>query len=195
MPIIDENVVQFKSKPAKHSIDNFSCWLSAWSIYERVLVEAYPSLYPVLSDYRMFIHKCDSKYQWHAVFAYDCRFRAQLADSQNKYAYNNIDTNLYVTIFDILSVRQDAKVCYRCKSPDHLVTMCPFLTTAKEEKTKKGSTQRQQAKQPHWYHNGIEGCNNYQSGNCHYQQCQRAHVCRLCRGEEPLYKCSKCKDS
>lgn len=195
VPVMEKDSVQFRHKPKKHCIDNFGSWLAAWSIFERVMVLARPSLYALLSDYRMFVQKCDSKYQWHATFAYDCRFRETLANNDNKFAYNVIDTNLYVTIFDILSVRSDAKLCFRCKSAEHVVLNCPFQapTQTSEEKTKNRDQQgKASSRQPRWYHGGYEGCNNFQTGNCRYPQCQRAHVCRNCRGAEPLYMCSRC---
>ena len=185
-----------QKKTPRKAITSFNVWLSAWNNYESLLVECQPKLYQGLSSYRQFIQKCDIKYKWHAIYAYDCRFRAKLSQAKC-FTYNKIDTELFVMIFDVTTVKQGTKTCYRCHSYEHIVGDCPFpaaeaLEENKTQTTMSNSMQQKISTRPIWYHNGKEGCNNFQTGKCKFPQCKRAHVCKSCRGSEPHYRCGTC---
>lgn len=191
-PVLQNGSVAFRPKKARRSLDSLSTWLLAWSNYEQLLVTHSPNLYHQLVKYRQFIQQCDCKYKWCATYTYDCRFRAKLAETRS-FSYDTIDSDLYVVIFDASAVRRDARVCYRCKSSHHVVQDCPFPAPATLETPKITQKASQAGGRPErWYHNGQEGCHNYQYGKCRFPACKRAHVCRQCRGPEPYNKCATC---
>ena len=187
--VLVDGKLQFRPKKARKTIDNFKTWLSAWNNYEIMLIDSNPNVYKKCVEYRKFIQLCDQKYVWHAIAAYDVRFRAKLA-LENSLEFDQIDTNLYVSILDATAVKSGQKTCHRCKSYDHLVNNCPFPAeyTLAEEKEKKSKRKISTEK---WFFENKEGCNNFQTGNCTFPGCKRAHVCKRCRGPEPAYRC-KC---
>ena len=110
---------------AEHPIANFHQWLSAWSQYEKVLVNFNYSLYNALSTYRDTIHKASHKFHWSSVYTYDQCFRALLAGTHS-FEFGSVDKDLYVTILDSSALNTAVPRCYRCKAYDHKVAMCPF---------------------------------------------------------------------
>ena len=90
------------------------------------------------------------------------------------------DHALMTTILDATAVKTSAQKCFRCGSFDHLVDRCSFPLDAlleMAEITKKGIQVKQTAKSgpfksnspiqtDKWFHNGREGCNNYQQDRC-----------------------------
>ena len=91
-----DGTMQFKAKRPNRAIDSLCTWLSAWSNYEALLVSHNPSLYTKLASYRAFIQMCDKKYLWHAIYAYDCRFRSALSHSKS-WDYQQVNNDLYIT--------------------------------------------------------------------------------------------------
>lgn len=187
---IEGNNIKLQAKKPRRGIHDFPGWLQAWNAYEMVLVENRPDIYRKLVCYRQFIQSCDQKYYWQAVSAYDVRFRATLAQSRS-FEYANVDSSIFVTVLDATAVKRDARRCHRCRAYDHVVSDCPFpasspLETGKAEKTQKKPSYEK------WYHLSKEGCNNFNSGRCQNPQCQRAHVCKGCRGPEPQFRCTNC---
>ena len=185
--------ISFRPKKTKKLIDSFESWLMAWSKHESILVESNPDLYPELSSYRQFIHRCSKKYYWNAVYIYDVRFRAKLGSSHS-FDFGTIDSGLYVEVLDATAIKIGSKQCYPCKSFDHSVSSCPFpAETSLEENKFKKKTQVSKQNIIKWFHEKVEGCNNFQTETgCKYPGCKRAHVCRGCRGAEPQYKCPTC---
>ena len=118
--------------------------------------------------------------------AYDSRFRLKLATLRS-FDLDNVDPSLFTTILDATAIKSNGRQCHRCKSYEHLASSCPFSKAATLEENKKKETATAVAEK--WYHMGSEGCNSFQQGNCRFQNCQRAHVCRQCRCPEPLYRC------
>ena len=201
----NDGTMSFQPKKIKKTVDNFDQWLSAWSLFEQILVMIRPTLYGKLTRYRQFVHTCDRKYQWYAVSIYDKRFRAKLAETRS-FDYDSVDTTLYVSILDASAVKNDAKHCYRCKSILHRVSDCPFPATEKVGKdSQTGQIQPpnrfnnasrgrfgQQRTPERFLHDGKEICNNWQYDNCKYPHCNRAHVCKGCRGPTPQHRCATC---
>ena len=187
-PSVQNGILTFAPRKPKKCIESFHSWLMAWNSYEQLLISEKPELYNRLVCYRRFIQSCDVKFMWHATYSYDCRFRAKLAQAHS-FQYDQIDYDLYITIFDTTAVRRNAKTCFRCKSLEHSVQDCPFPSRNPMEENKKGQKGKTSER---WFHNNTEGCNNYQSGKCVFPGCKRAHVCRQCRGSDPFYKCATC---
>jgi hypothetical protein len=75
--------------------------------------------------YRELIQNCDKNFKWSAVYKYDIRFRAKLAETKS-FDFDKVDTSMYTTIFDATAVKTATKACLRCKATDHLVAKCPF---------------------------------------------------------------------
>ena len=195
-PVFENGSFIFRPKRTKTRIDNFATWSKAWNGYERVIMAKHPNTYSKLVDYREMIQNSNAKYQWHAVSNYDIRFRTELAKTRS-FNFDVLDTTLFTTILDATAVKFSAKTCLRCKSYDHFVSNCPFpsdsaITTSPSDiKSQRSNNKRGSQVQP-WYHNGNEGCNNFQTGNCNFTSCKRAHVCRECKGPEPMFKCKSC---
>lgn len=172
--IIVDGTIRVKPKKTKNAIDCFDKWLTAWSGYEGLLMSARceKELYRSLNAYRLFIQNCDKKYMWQAISVYDIRHRSQLGDNQDL-GIDKTDIDLFVTILDSSSLKPNAIKCHRCKSYDHVVTLCPFP----EEATK---TPKKKTMYKKWFHNRVEGCNNFNRGVCYASDCKRAHVCEGC---------------
>ena len=148
-------------------INCLSAWLSAWALYEQVMVYAYPRRYPKLAYYRNFTMQQDKKFIWPAVQMYDIRYLTTCA--HHSCYFNTTDQGLMDTI------KVSAHKCFCCGGLDHLVDRCPFPQTASLEmvETPKKGTQVRQMPKPapaksssltqtdKWFHNGREGCNNY----------------------------------
>ena len=190
--IVVNGVITFRPKRSRKFIDSFSIWSKAWNAYERILMMRHADKYEKFVAYRELIQNVDVKYQWHAVSSYDMRFRANLAKTKS-FDYDILDTTLFTTIFDATAVKSTARSCLRCKSFEHFVKNCPFpAETLREAPDKSQKTRERRKTQEQWFANGIEGCNRFQTGNCNYSKCARAHVCRQCKGPEPLHQCKHC---
>jgi len=188
---IVDGTVQCRPRKIRKSIDSFSTWLEAWNNYELIVLEANPHVFDKMITYRALIQACDKKYVWSAVYAYDLQFRSKCGTTHS-FAFDSIDSSLYVSILDATTIKQ-LRRCHRCKSTDHEVKNCPFP----EEVSQVGSDQKKKAQRSYpekWYHENKEGCNNYQTGRCNLPGCRRAHVCRRCRGPDPLHRC-KCSQN
>ena len=194
-PIIENGTFKFRPKHTRRHIDNFNTWSKAWNGYERVIMSKHPDVYSKLVDYREIIQNANAKYQWHAVSTYDIRFRTELAKTRS-FNFNELNSTLFTTILDATAVKYSAKTCLRCKSYDHFVSNCPFpaepaITRSPSDAHAQRSNPSKRPSQP-WFHEGNEGCNNYQTGNCHFSSCKRAHVCKKCKGPDPMFKCKSC---
>ena len=196
--ILDAETAQNNEKPADRKsikVNNFYSWLRCWNVYEETIMNVHSHIYSHLASYRQFIQDCDGKYTWTAVSMYDTRFRSLLACSTRKFDFGIINSDLFVTTLDATAVKQPKSSiqCFRCKG-DHKAAECTFQASSTMEEKKGLTTTAKQPKQPKWYHNDREGCNNYQNDKCRYEHCTRAHVCRLCRGPDPLIKCRRCQE-
>ena len=192
-------ILEHSDKPVKNkrAVDNFDTWLSAWSKYEALLVQHHPSLYPNVAAYRRLIQKCNHKYVWQAVYCYDVSFRAGLGANRS-FEFHSVDTDLFVTILDSTAVKPNATRCYGCRSFDHIIQNCPFPTDNQVEKNSQKNQNfkaKSNQKYDRWFHNGVEGCNNWQYDRCTFPNCKRANVCKGCRGHEPFSKCQSCNKS
>ena len=153
-------------------IDCLSTWLSAWALYEQVMVYAHPPRYPKLAYYRIFIMQQDKKFIWPAVQMYDIRYCTMCA--HHGCPFTMTDQALMATILDATAVKVSAHKCFHCGGFNHLVDECPFPQTASLEtvETSKKGTQARQMPKPapancssltqmdRWFHNGREGCNS-----------------------------------
>ena len=191
---LEEGTLQLRPKRLRKSIDCFLTWLQAWNVYEAILVNYDCKLYNKLLAYRSFIQSMDRKYNWSAVFCYDVRFRTELSHNK-QFDYDKPMNDLVVTILDATAVKNNISRCFRCRSAEHMVSDCPFPATHPLEKDQTSKTRNQTQKVFKWYHMEKEGCNNFNFGRCHYPGCQRAHVCKACRGPEPYIRCRNCNNN
>lgn len=158
----------FKPRTNLRKINNFMSWLEAWTIYEFILIDNRPGLYKAMVTYRYQIQKWNEKYNWQSVYTYDIRFRAKLS-STKQLNFSDIDTHLVVTVLDATAVRRNSQRCHRCSSSDHMIAQCPFPSRPSVDSD---TSARPKAV----YHSGSEVCHKYQSGECKYRFCKRAHV-------------------
>ena len=120
-------------------IDCLSTWLSAWALYEQVMVCSYPQRYSELAFYRNVIMQQDKKFIWSIVQMYVITFC--MLCGHHSCPFTTMDQALMATIFDVTAVKASACKCFRCGGFDHLVDRCPFPQTASMdmvEITKKG---------------------------------------------------------
>ena len=110
---------------SRKSISSFHEWLSAWTWYEKVLVNHNCALYNDLSMYKELIHNASRKFLWSAVTIYDQKFRAQLAQTKS-FSFGQVDHDLYVATFTHSAVNPRTPRCFRCQSMEHKVAECPF---------------------------------------------------------------------
>lgn len=68
-----------RNKNQRTTIESFDIWLEAWTIYENLLLEKYPTRQKELSRYRDIIHKANRKYLWSSVYSYDVHFHLNAA--------------------------------------------------------------------------------------------------------------------
>jgi hypothetical protein len=169
---LDGGIV-FKQKQSKKAIDSFSSWLTAFTNFEEIIARAKPELYCQLIAYRRFIQQSDEKYNWSAVRAYDCRFRAHLGKTHS-FDYHIVNMQLFSEVFDVISLKATRK-CFRCEALDHIASNCPFRegNPLEEKKTDKET----------------EICNKFNEGKCYFSSCRRIHVCRQCQGPSPHVSC------
>ena len=100
-----------KRKKTAKSIDSFDTWLTAWTVYESIVVEKTPNVYQFLVSYRQFIQSCFRKYIWQAVNMYDIRHRLKLSMTKS-FEFHKVNADLFVSILDSTSVRTDARRCF-----------------------------------------------------------------------------------
>ena len=194
LPILEESSAEFsdkksKEKALKRYINKLLTWLQAWSTYERLVMKVKPEVYNRLAEYRCLIQDCYVKYTWSSVYSYDVKFRTKLAGNpvEDRFDFDKIDTSLFMTVLDATAVKP-RKLCYRCQSPNHTVTNCPFSASKAAMQTEKKVGNEKK------YFQGKEICNNFQVGQCRFNyDCQRAHKCRQCYGPQLLYRCDTCQ--
>ena len=186
------NGLEFREKKQRKGIDNFLSWLQAWYLYELVVVSKRPEVYENMARYRQLIQDCDKKYKWSAVFLYDMHLR-QKRSLACSFQFNDVDNDPFTTILDATAVKQHSAKCFRCKSAEHMVQNCPFPAAQTTMETGSKAQKRITHQQDRWYYNGAEGCSNFPTGQCRFQEtCRRANVCRKCKGPEPESKCIRC---
>ncbi|CAH1803246.1 unnamed protein product [Owenia fusiformis] len=180
---LDNGHLRQQHKRKVKTITSFNQWLSAWSIYECILIEQNPILYSSLIAYRTLIQEADKKFHWNAINLYDIKFRTKLAQSPSP-KFDKMDITLYVTTLDATCVKNTIR-CHRC-SGDHKVSNCPFQASSTMAQTSSSDTKQKADKD--------EVCNNYQFGNCKYgTNCYRMHKCNGCGTlNVPRSKCTKC---
>ena len=179
----NHGIIKLRTGKNKQGITNFLSWLRAWNQFEHIVLQSKADLYDKLATYRRLIQECDRKYKWQDVYMYDVKFRSKLASSSDKFAYDRVDVEIFVTTLDATAVKQSGFSCFRCKSSEHKVQNCPFQASEAMQEKPKSQV---------WFHQGREICNNWQVGKCTYTGCRRAHVCRKCRGPEPYFQCGTC---
>ena len=177
-------------------IDSIGTCLSTWALYEQVIIYVYPLKYSELAYYGKFIMQQDKKFNWSVVQMYDIRFQAMC--TLHSCPFITMDQALMTTILDVTAVKTLACKCLRCGGFDHLVDGFPFpqaVLLEMAEMKKKGIQVSQTARSDpfkstspiqadRWFHNGREGCNNYQQDKCTFPHCKCAHVCQSCKQED-----------
>ena len=93
-------------------IDCLGTWLSAWVLYEQVMVYIYPKSYPELAYYRNFIMQQDKKFIWSTVQMYNIRFWAMC--THHSCPFTTLDQVLMAIILDTTAVNTSACKCFRC---------------------------------------------------------------------------------
>ena len=102
-----ETVLMWPRKKGK-PIDSLGTWLSAWVLYEQVMVYVYPQKYSELAYYRNFIMQQDKKSNWPAVQMYDIRFWAMY--THHSCPFTTMDQALMTTILDATAVKTSAHI-------------------------------------------------------------------------------------
>ena len=192
---LSEDGIKMKENKGRHHITDFFSWLVAFSGYMEIVLEKEPKYWKSLMKYRLTIMEFDARYQWASVYLYDLRYRAKKASAKS-FDFYNIDTDIMLCTLTPDCLKENTRLCYRCKSPLHLAKKCPFL----EECAMETPTQEAQStlpRKPRWRYNPFtrsnETCNNWNRGRCHLGEgCPRIHRCESCGGKYPKQKCFIC---
>ena len=186
-PFADSHgALTLRPKSPKKVLDNFDKWLAAWSNYELLLVQNGHN-YAQLAHHRATIQYANRKYYWSVIYAYDVKYRLARGE-QHSFDFSQAVGDLYGSCFEAAELKPYAPRCKRCKSTNHMIAECPFPTGEAMEKKPAQTTY-----QDRWYHGHQEGCNNWNAAKCFYSACKRAHVCKGCRGPQPMLHCTTCQ--
>jgi hypothetical protein len=195
----------FKSKHSKRTVDNLLMWTTAWCAYESLIMEVDPSMYPILTNYRLYIQRKEALHTWPAVTAYDQRFRVKLSITRS-WQFDKVDNEIHMDVFSSETLRPNPKACFRCRSLDHMIKDC-FLSEDVSE-VKKGTRRQTQSNNTDSsfnfkgssahpangvYNPSNQVCRDFNLGRCFRSPCQRKHVCTGCGGSEPLFRCVRCQ--
>ena len=99
-------------------IDCISTWLTAWALYEQVMVYSYPQRYSELAYYRNLFIQQDKKFIRSAVQMYDIRFCMMC--THHSCPFTTTEQALMATILNATAVKTLAHKCVRCRGLDHL---------------------------------------------------------------------------
>jgi hypothetical protein len=108
-------------KMAGRPIHTYQVWLSAWANYEELLVRYLPAsldIYRRCNEYRRFIHACQEKYLWSAVYNYDMKICTLLAESHSV-AFDSINMKCYALA---LTLSSSAKMFLGATGVNQLIT-------------------------------------------------------------------------
>ena len=109
------------------TINDFTGWSEAWSVYAAVLTAYFPHLAPRLFHYQHFLALKSRTFQPSAWLRYDIDFRLKLA-ANGSWRFDAVDTELWATCFaaDGLAMpHAPAPSCYVCQSTTHFYAQCP----------------------------------------------------------------------
>ena len=170
-------------------------------------------LWKQLMRHHVHIMELDLRYTWPSVFTYDMQFRSRKACNLDL-DFSTLDTDLMLTILTPDTLRDEPRVCYRCKSTFHFAKDCPFRTThsleagASQKKTEdygrapsynnyrgrgRGALPRNNTP---YGQRSADVCINWNKGICRQgERCMRTHSCLQCGGRYPLYQCLACNQS
>ena len=104
-----------KGKPF---INDFFGWLTAYTGYMEVILQNNPAFWKELMKHRMNIMEFDVRYNWSAVYMYELQFRAKMA-IEHDLKFGHIDSDIMLSILTPDTLRDEPKVCFRCKSAYH----------------------------------------------------------------------------
>ena len=109
------------------TINDFTSWTEAWSVYAAVLTAYFPHLAPRLSQYQHFLTLKNRAFQPAAWLRYDTDFRLKLA-ANGRWRFDAIDTKLWTTCFaadGLAAPHAPAPSCFLCQSTTHFYAQCP----------------------------------------------------------------------
>ena len=181
--------LQVRSVRTRKCISSVLKWLEAWVAYEMVLCKFFGyAVYYEMARYRAFIIGISQKYKFSSVAAYDLRHRQRLAHA-GSFLFSSVDHDLYVTIFDMGSVKSTGK-CARCGSGDHFTSECG-RAAGPSRGAAGGRSRGQNRGRRGGKGDRNEICYNFQTGGCNWGgNCFRLHKCAGCGSDSPQSTCS-----
>ena len=182
------------AKGKLHISDYFS-WSCAFAGYEEAILSAHPENWKELLQYKLYILDFELRYKWSAVYMYDLKFRAKMA-TKLSFKFGHIDSDTMLSVLTPDSIKDSAKVCFRCKGPFHIASECFFRKEYKMEKNpQEGQTASKSARPKGRQFSQYRGetCVNWNRGVCNFgDRCYRIHRCSGCGGRFPKYQCNSC---
>ena len=160
-------------------IPDFPTWNQCFTIFAAALVTHQPERLPQLMAYQYQMASYAKKFRWPTWVMYDQQYRLEKAASQDN-NWSQISTAIYAQCFMVSATTQD-EWCRTCYTFDHTSSSCPrTLHPPKRYKRQESS--------PH-----QKTCDDYNSRDkfCTRQHCKFLHICQLCKGQHPQFRCSK----
>ena len=199
-PTIAHKTLSVEKHQGKPTIHDFFGWLTAYTGYMEAILKREPNRWNEFMKHRMNIMEFDVRYSWAAVYTYDLQFRSKMAIN-NSLDLGHIDSDIMLRILTPDTLREEPRVCFRCKSPFHYSKNCPFrqgtsLETAQkkiEGPTAKGSARSMPTNPFYNQQRQNECCHNWNRGHCKQgDKCVRQHKCSGCGSAYPNYQCYTC---
>ena len=170
---ITDGQVEYKVKTFRRKVTDLTSWLEGWFIYEKLLTLYHGiEVYKIINEYRELITDLSKQHPWPAVYVWDIKNRHRI--SGKSIAFNEFEPTKFATHFIAACSRQDGNICKLCYSHDHPTDICPYRDAP-------GLADK--------LYDNRETCFNYNYKVCRYRRCNKAHVCKVCRGPLPHSEC------
>ena len=177
---IHDGQVEYKIKNYRRRITDVVTWLEGWFIYEKILTKYHGlDIYDSINEYRELIVDLSKQHPWPAVYVWDLKNRH--SHSGKSINFTDFEPTKFATHFINACSRQDGSNCKLCYSHDHITDLCPFRDAP-------GLSDKVSSR-PEYSDPFREPCINFNFKICRYRRCNKAHVCKFCRGPLPNSEC------
>ena len=191
----DNPSVSLLPRSSRRTIRNFVTWLAAWNIFIQAFCFFNPSFAGSLLAYQSQISIYASRYDFTAWYTYDKHFRQNMANLHPNSQWADVDRHIFDEILLCASV---LAICLSCREPGHHLSACPLNSSHSQQPflvpqravPSSSSTQpippRSTSPSPI-----TMACRYFNSGVCSFSNCKFGHVCQLCQGKHPAFRCPR----
>jgi hypothetical protein len=175
---------------------DFKEFSAAFSIYQRVMCEAFPARREELDLYFQHIVKMSVDFPGRLFYEYHRQFSAQAA-AQLRVGIK-IDWSVpHVGLLARVTGGHKVSACDICGNMSHTTKFCPSSMDAPRSNARPWQTQTRRDRDPpsrprYQYYKGREICNNYNGPRgCTREFCHYEHVCLQCSGTHTASSCGQ----